>query len=337
MIAAAERTRDRFRAQPAAAELDIASEMMRTAFDIIMSTVLWDRTSVDCDRVEQSITHYLETTSWIMALAMAGAPGWIPYPGAGRARRAVEYLHRTLDALIDGAKRKPEQGGDLLSLLMNATDPETGRSMNDLDVRYNLLTFIAAGHETAALALTWTFYLLSRHSQVEERVRGEIAAATSRGPLRAEHIEALAYTRQVIQEAMRLYPPAGLIVRAARRDLQLDREQVRAGTTVFVPVYAIHRHEAYWRQPDEFDPSRFEVDGVASRDRFIYLPFGAGPRICIGQSFAQLEATVVLATIVSSCQLRLRPGYVPEPRLRVTLRPARGMPMQIAAAPQPLE
>jgi cytochrome P450 len=120
-----------------------------------------------------------------------------------------------------------------------------------------------------------------------------------------------------------------LIVRAARRDLRLSDEEVRAGTTVFVPVYAIHRHEAYWHNPDEFDPSRFEADAIETRDRYTYLPFGAGPRICIGQSFAQWEATAVLATIISSCRLRLRPDYIPELRLRVTLRPAGGMPMRI--------
>ena len=330
MIAAAERTRDRFRSHPPAAEIDIAREMMRTTFDIILSTVVSGRRSIDCDLMEQSINQSLEPTSWIMALAMVGAPGWVPYPGVRRARRAREHLHHALDALIDDAKRNPGDGGDILSLLMNATDPETGTSMNEMDVRYNLLTFIAAGHETMAVVLTWTFYLLSLYPQVEERVRREIAAATGGGPVRAEHIEALAYTRQVIQEAMRLYPPAALIVRAARRDLRLGDEEVRAGTAVFVPVYAIHRHEAYWRKPDEFDPSRFEADAIEARDRYTYLPFGAGPRICIGQSFAQWEATAVLATIISSCQLRLRPGYIPEPRLRVTLRPAAGMPMRIA-------
>jgi cytochrome P450 len=329
MIAAAERARDRLRSHPPAAEIDIAREMMRTTLDIILSTVVSGRRGIDWDLMEQSINQYLEPTAWIMALTMAGAPRWVPYPGIRRARRAREHLHRAMDALIDDARRNPGDGGDILSSLMSATDPETGTSMNEMDVRYNLLTFITAGHETMALVLTWTFYLLSLYPQVEERVRREIAAATGGGSLRAEHIEALAYTRQVIQEAMRLYPPAALIVRAARRDLRLSDEEVRAGTTVFVPVYAIHRHEAYWRRPDEFDPSRFEADAIAARDRYTYLPFGAGPRICIGQSFAQWEATAVLATIISSCRLRLRPDYIPELRLRVTLRPAGGMPMRI--------
>jgi cytochrome P450 len=128
---------------------------------------------------------------------------------------------------------------------------------------------------------------------------------------------------------MRLYPPAALIVRAARRDVVLDNQQIRAGTAVYVPVYALHRHEKLWSEPDQFDPSRFEPEGAKEIDRFSYLPFGAGPRTCIGQTFAQMEAAAVMASLLRSFQLRLRPGYTPEPRLRVTLRPAKGMPMRL--------
>ena len=133
---------------------------------------------------------------------------------------------------------------------MNATDPETGKPMNAVDIRNNLMTFITAGHETTALALTWTFYLLSLHPEVEERVRGEIAAVTGGGPVRPNHVDDLIYTNQVIQELMRLYPPAALIARTARRDIVLDNEHIRAGTTVYVPVYAVHRHEKLWNEPN---------------------------------------------------------------------------------------
>jgi len=331
MIAAAERTRDRWRALPPGSEIDIAHEMMRTTFDIILSTVVSGRGEIDCDRMERAIVDYQESTSWIIALTMAGAPRWVPYPGIRRARRARAHLHGTLESLIAEAKQKPGDRNDLLSLLTNATDPETGRSMNDIDLRNNLLTFITAGHETTALALTWTFYLLSRHPEVEQRVRDEIAAVTGGGCLRAEHIDALVYTGQVIQEATRLYPPVALIVRAALRDLKLGDEEVRAGTTISIPVYAVHRHEALWEDPHRFDPGRFDPEAVKARDRYAYLPFGAGPRICIGQGFAQMEATAVLATLLSSFRLQLRSGHIPEPRLRVTLRPTGGMPMRVSA------
>ena len=186
--------------------------------------------------------------------------------------------------------------------------------MDEIDVRNNLLTFMMAGHETTALALTWTFYLLSIHPEIEQRVRSEISKITSDTRLRAEHIEALVDTRQVIQEAIRLYPPAPLIMRAARRDMQLGNEEVRAGASLRLPVYAVHRHEAFWHRPDAFDPSRFEPEAVKARERYTYLPFGAGPRTCIGHSFALLEATAVLATLLSSFSLQLRPGYIPVPR-----------------------
>jgi cytochrome P450 len=148
--------------------------------------------------------------------------------------------------------------------------------------------------------------------------------------VRGEHIESLRYTQQVVQEAMRLYPPVPLIVREARRVLRLGTEMIGPGTLVYVPVYAVHRHEEFWDRPDVFDPDRFAPEAVKARDRYVYLPFGAGPRICIGMSFAQMKTTAVLA-VLSSLRLRLHCGYIPEPKLRVTLRPARGMPMRLIA------
>jgi cytochrome P450 len=263
---------------------------------------------------------------------MIGAPRWMPYPGVLKARRAKKHLHRILDPLVHEAKRSISNRNDLLSMLTAAIDPDTGKSMNAIDVRDNLLTFIAAGYETGAVALTWAFYLLSGHPEVEQRVKSEIAEVTQGKPLCAEHVGSLGYTKQVIQETMRLYPPVALIARAARRDVQLGNEKIRAGTTVYVPVFAVHRHEAYWSKPDEFDPSRFDPQAAKLRNRYAYLPFGAGPRVCIGQSFAQMEATAVLATLVNAFQLRIRAGYTPKPRYRISLRPAAGMPMRIVAA-----
>jgi cytochrome P450 len=262
---------------------------------------------------------------------MLGAPRWVPYPGVQKVRRAVNDLYRMADSLIAETKDNPANDDDLRSLLTNATDPETGKRMNDRDFRNNILTFIMAGYETTAEALTWTFYLLSLFPEVEQRVRSEIASVTQGCTLCAEHIEALSYTMQVIQEALRLYPPVPNIPRAARQHMRLGNEEIQARTPVYIPVYAVHRHEAYWCRPDEFDPSRFERGAIKARDRFTYLPFGAGPRVCIGQFFAQLAGPAVLATLLDSFQLELRSGYIPEPRLQVTLRPAGGMPMRLMA------
>ena len=329
MIAAAEHTRDRWQAMPRGTEIDVAHEMMRTTFDVILRTMLPGRGNIDTELMERSVTSGLESTSWIVALALVRAPSWVPYPGIYRTRRDRKRLHSILESLILEARQTRGKDDDLLSHLMNATDPETGKSMNAIDVRNNLMTFITAGHETTALALTWTFYLLNLHPDIEDRVRDEIAAVTEGGPVRPNHIEELTYTNQVIQELMRLYPPAALIVRAARRDIVLDGEHIRAGSTVYVPVYAVHRHEKLWSEPDRFDPSRFGPESAKALDRFCYLPFGAGPRTCIGQNFAQAEAIAVMASLLRSFRLTLRPGYRPEPRLRVTLRPAGGMPMRL--------
>ncbi len=332
MISCAERTRDRWLSYPAGAEIDVAREMMRTTFDVILTTMLSGRGNIDPSSIERSITEYLESTSWVTALTIIGAPAWLPHPGFRKARRGKTYLKQVLGDLIAEARQNPSGQHDLLSLLVQAKDPETGRSMNDGDIRDNLLTFITAGHETTSLALTWTFYLLSVHPAAEQRVRREIAAVTAGGELRPDHIEQLTYTRQVIAEAMRLYPPAPVIAREAQREIRLGEQTVKAGTVVYVPVYAVHRHELLWDNPDAFSPERFDAEAAKARNRYVYIPFGAGPRICIGMGFALAEATAILATLLPAFTLRLRPGYVPKPKLRVTLRPDRGMPMRLFPA-----
>src|SRR5262245_23366804 len=331
IIAVAERTRERWLAHTAEAEIDVAREMMRTTFEIVLATMLSTPGSGDTALVERAISDYLESTSWVMALTILGAPRWVPYPGLWKARRGRDYLKQLVGSWVTEAGRSRAARNDLLSLLLGAIDPQTGQSMSETDVRDNLLTFAMAGHETTAQALTWTFYLLSLDHQVEARVRVEIAAVTGGSLVRGQHIEALHYTQQVIQEAMRLYPPAPLIVREARGEIRLGSEMLEPGTIVYVPVYAVHRHEELWDRPDAFDPDRFASEQSKARDRYVYLPFGAGPRTCIGMSFAQMEAAAVLAVLLPAMHLHLRPGYVPVPKLRVTLRPAHGMPMRLTA------
>jgi len=179
-----------------------------------------------------------------MALTILGAPRWVPYPGMRKAARGRGFLKQFVAGLTSG--NEPGLRNNLLSLLIGANDPQTGGSMSETHVRESILAFVMAGHETTALALTWTFYLLSLHPEIEERVRGEIATITGGGLVQGEDIESLRYTQQVIQEAMRLYPPARLIVRQARRVLRLGTETIGPGTFVYVPVYAVHRHAEFW-------------------------------------------------------------------------------------------
>lgn len=329
MIAAAEATRDRWLAGAGSGPIDVAHEMMRTTFDIIVETMLSGHGGIDAGRVERGISDYLESTSWTVMLGLVRAPDWTPYPGRRRAEAARDYLRAEVLRIVAARRAAGDDRGDLISLLLAAEDPESGQAMDDRELADNLLTFITAGHETTALALTWAFYLLDLHPEAADAVAAEAEAVTGGGPLRPEHLDELPFARQVLQEAMRLYPPAPIVVRDASEDLVLGGEAVPRGMSVFVPVYAVHRHAALWSDPDRFDPGRFAPEAAKARHRYAYLPFGAGPRICIGMGFALLEATAILVVLVRALRAEAA-GAEPSLKLRVTLRPGAGMPMRVA-------
>jgi len=214
--------------------------------------------------------------------------------------------------------------------LIDARDPESGRPMSDDLLIDNLLTFFTAGHETTAKALTWTLYLLANAPRWAEAIRDEVERVAGAGPIGAGHIDRLVITQQVLKESMRLYPPAPVISRVAIVDTELGEYRVPAGTQIIVPIYAMHRHRKRWLDPDRFDPTRFSPENEARIPRYQYVPFGAGPRICIGMSFAMIEATAVLATLVRAASFKPARGHYPEPISRVTLRPKGGMPLEVA-------
>jgi cytochrome P450 len=329
MIAAAGATRDRWLAQEGL-EVDIAHEMMRTTFDVIVAAMLSGVEGIDVARVARDITTYLDSTGWTIALSLISAPLWMPYPGRRKAMRARDYLRGELMRIVEERRRSDHQPNDLVTRLLEARDPESGQAMSDRDIADNLITFIAAGHETTALALSWAFYLLCLYPQAEARIVEEVETVTGGAPLAEAHLDKLVFTRQVLKEAMRLYPPAPIIARDAARDIELGGEPIAAGSPTYVPVYILHRHALLWDEPDEFEPERFEAAAEKARHRFAYLPFGAGPRICIGMSFATTEGVAILATLIRHVRLSLRPGFVPTIRMRITLRPGAGMPMRLA-------
>jgi cytochrome P450 len=333
MQAAAAATSARLGALPRGSEVELGREMMRTTFDIILATMLADGGGMEAARVEGAVNDLLGSAGWRAALALMGAPAWLPFPGRGRALAARDMLRRMVaDAVDRGFMRdgNGQQGAaDLLAHLARAQDPETGAPMDRDRVIDNILTFILAGHETTALALTWTFYLLSHYPAIAAATRDEVQSVTGGEAVTAEHLDRLVLTRQVAMEAMRLYPPAGVLGRIAMRDLTVGGLSVPSGTLVLVPIYIIHRHRALWDTPEEFNPERFAPEAAAARHRYAYLPFGAGPHTCIGMNFALIEAVVILATLLQGVRLRLRLGHDPGMRLRITLRPARGMPMTV--------
>ena len=321
MLEAAADTRDRWRALPDGAEIDIGHEMMHTTFDIILETMLSGRANIDATRAERAITHYLETTGWVFALSLINAPSWMPYPGKRRAAAAARYLRGEIGRIAAAHRAAGSKSGDLIDLLLSASDPETGRTMTDAEITDNLLTFITAGHETTALGLAWTFDLLSRNPDCAARALKEIEDVTGGGALLPEHVGKLTYTRQVFQEAMRLYPPAPIIARAVTRAFTLGNRPVPVGAMIYVPIYALHRHTKLWDRPDQFDPDRFAPEPSKERHRYAYLPFGGGPRVCIGSSFAMMEGVAILATLLRAVQLTSVADQPPKPRMRLTLRP----------------
>jgi cytochrome P450 len=189
------------------------------------------------------------------------------------------------------------------------------------------VTMFFAGYETTSLALTWTWYLLSQHPAAEAKLHAEVDAVIAGRTPRHEDLAALPYTRMVIEEAMRLYPPGHTIVREALADDEVSGHRVRKGGRVVIAPWLIHRHRRLWERPQNFEPERFSPERSAGRPRFAYIPFGAGPRICIGAAFAMAEAMLILATLAQRYRLRLKPGFAVEPQALVTLRPRHGMRM----------
>jgi cytochrome P450 len=329
MIEAARRTRERWAGLPEGTKLDAGSEMMHLTFEIIMETMLSGAKGVDTLAVERSIGDFLESTSWAIALSALRAPMWMPFPGKARAEKGQDYLRRTTAERAAERRASGERRDDLLSLMLDAKDPETGEGLSDIDIVDNMLTFIGAGHETTALALTWTFFLLSSHRDIEGRVLAEIQAVTGGAPLQPSQVADLTYTKQVIQESMRVYPPVAMVVRQAVEAFTMGGEAVHPGDNVFVPIYAIHHHKKLWAEPERFDPENFTPEAVKARHRYSYLPFAAGPRICIGMGFALLEAVALLGTLLPAVHLHAEPDFRPTPKVRVTMRPAEGMPMTV--------
>lgn len=327
MTAAAERALGRWRDRPPQVR-DVAAEMTRITFDVILTTMLSGGEGVDVDQAARRIEDYLETLGGVTVADVLGLPTWMRQAMAPRGRLALVWLRRMVERMISRRRREPQRG-DLVDLLMQARDPETGRAMDDALLRDNLLTFIGAGHETTALALTWSLYLLASDPPSARRLREEVSEVAGEATIGAAHVPQLVFTRQVVEEAMRLFPPLPIMTRMAAEDVEIPGLKVGKGTFVFIPIYAIHRHRRLWEDPEAFDPARFAPDAAKARPRFAYLPFGGGPRICIGAAFAMTEAVAILATLMRGADFAPLPDRTVRPRVRISLRPEGGLPLAV--------
>lgn len=326
MTAAAERSASRI-AQAGPRAVNLLDEMITTTFDVIAEVTFSGDGSFDREAVHRAIEAYIDEAGKISLLDVLGVPDWVPRPGRVMSLQAMSGMKEAADAAIEArARQGPGTLPDLLDLLLAGEDPKSGRRMDTGELRDNLLTFIVAGHETTALTLAWSLYLCAFDQGVQERAREEAQQVLPGRAATGEDVVRLPYLRQIVEEALRLYPPAGIVSRTAQKADVLCDTDVRPGDTVMIPIYALGRHRALWRDPDSFDPDRFE-DRKAI-DRYAYLPFGDGPRICIGASFALQEAVIILATLLSRFRFTPVRGRDPKPVMIITLRPQGGVWLQ---------
>ncbi len=338
MLHAAEDMAARWAAADADETIDVAAEVTRLTLEVLRQTIFSDGLGRDTEEFQEAMRCYFDTIGQIDPFDLLNLPDMIPRFTRWKVRPALRFFESAVDDIIARRRRRlaEEPEGvqrDLLTLLLEAQDGETGRGLSEAEVKSNIITFIAAGHETTANALAWSLYLMSQSPEWSARVAAEARRELGPGPGRPRKgaADRLIETRAVIEEAIRLYPPLAAISREAIAADELAGEPVAAGTTIVIAPYVLHRHRRLWDDPDVFDPTRFLPGTRETIDRYGYLPFGAGPRICIGASFALQEATLVLATIMRRFQLRLAPGFAVWPVQRVTLRPRGGLPMHLTA------
>ena len=320
---------ERLRRKRAGRIVDLSEEMARLTLEMLEHTLFSQGLGRDASEFQSAVTRYFETAGRADPFDLLGLPAFLPRLGRRRARATLEFFANAVSDIVSTRRALLARGEtgprDILGLLLDAQDPETGKGMSEEDLRANIITFIGAGHETTANALTWTLYLLSRAPDWRDKVEREIDERFD--PVGDGALDDLPVTKAVFEEAMRLYPPAAFLSREAIETDVLAGRRIRAGTVVTVSPFLLHRHRTLWRDPDLFDPSRFMGAERETIDRFAYIPFGAGPRVCIGQGFAMSEGVIALAHLIKAFRFDLAEGHKVEPLQRITLRPRNGMRM----------
>jgi cytochrome P450 len=305
-------------------KVEVASQMMRLTLEVI-TQVLCSTSLTNSGDIGAAFTLALQDAMDRMT-ALIILPDWLPFPGKLRFRRALQTLNTTADEII----RIHRDGGgaykDLISML-SFKNKETQEGFGDQELRDQIITMLIAGHETTASAIAWTFYLLSRHPWAWQRLREEVDQVLGgRLPTQTD-LPKLVWARILFEESLRLYPPVWLIPRRAISADEVGGYHIPAGSDVLISPYVLHRHPKYWERPDVFAPERFSATQAEKRHRYIYLPFGAGPRACVASAFAKMEALVILTMVTQRYRLDLVPSFkvVPEPLL--TLRFRNGLQM----------
>ena len=311
---------------------DVHQEMMRLTLEIVAKVLFDTEVAGQVEEVGKALEAIMfqNTRGQMLFPALRH----LPTPGNWRYRRAVKRLDKIIYGIIGQRRTARPDGisqpaGDLLSLLLAAQD-EDGSRMTDQQLRDEVMTLILAGHETTALLLSWTWYLLSEHPEVDARLGEELhRVLDGRSPTVAD-LPRLPYTEKIVKESLRLYPPAYIVARIAPEGYQIGGYAVRPGASVVMSQWVMHRDRRYFDEPERFHPDRWTEEFEKRLPKFAYFPFGGGPRMCIGSSFAMMEAALLLATIAQRFQLRVLPGQTIVPLPAITLRPKYGVPVTLS-------
>jgi cytochrome P450 len=308
--------------------LDIHEELMRVTLDVINRTMFGADVTHEVGRVGTAMT-ILTRYAFAQASNPFSVPPWVPTRHNKEFHRALETIDSVVLNLIRARQAARDSGehprGDLLDMLLDAEDAETGERMTDQEVLDEVKTVFSAGHETTANALTWTWLLLSEHPEACEKLKVELDAVLGGRPLTSADLPNLHYTRQVFEEALRLYPPVPALIRRVVGPTTLGNYEIPAASRVLISIYNIHRHPEFWQRPTRFEPERFSPESKSSHHDLAYIPFGAGQHKCIGNNLALMEGTLLLAMVAQRYEFVLVPGRPVEREVAVTMRPKEGL------------
>jgi len=317
-------------ALPDSTEVDVSAAMMHATLHIISRAMFSSDSDEIVDVVERGVRQY-QTTVRPRLLDLLRVPELLTRLLSPRHTTGIfDEFDQSVDRLLTARGGQPDaEPKDLLARLIAARDSETGGGMTAKEVRDQVVTIFMAGHETTAQALAWTWYLLSQHPAAEAKLHDELTTVLAGRMPGQEDLADLRYTRMVIEESMRLYPPAHTLAREPITRDEVLGHRIPAGALVLIVPWLLHRNPLLWDNPDRFEPERFSAERASARPRFAYIPFGAGPRICIGAAFAMTEAMLILATIAQRYRLHLKPDHPVEPQGLITLRPRYGLRMTL--------
>jgi cytochrome P450 len=306
--------------------IDIAAEMMQLALEVISQTMFTTSMTQHIDRISHALQVSIKYAFDSFSNPLS-PPLWVPTARNREFRSVMQFMDGLIYGLLAERRESGAHHDDLLDLLLQARDEETGEGLSDQELRDEAVTIFAAGHETTANALAWTWYLLATHPKAKARFHEEVDRVLRGRTPNADDLEQLPYTRAIFEESLRLYPPAPAVHRKATTHTTVGGVSLPEGAFVLVGTYNLHRHPDFWTNPDQFLPERW-LDGERPRSRYAYMPFGAGPRSCVGLHFASVEGPLLLALISRRYDLQLAQDKV-EPYLMVTLRPKGGIKMTL--------